>query len=180
MEYKSLSNDKIDPNFTKTFINSISSHYEEKVKDKFLSLDANPKRKKLKKLNSASLKKLGINSIPKDMIKYNLYLEMHELWLKYVVEVKDLLKLEIVGAKIEVIESKNTNVVGLVGICIRETLNIFYIITEQDNLVKIPKVNTIFSITVADSLIKIYGNNFRFKAADRSNKRVKHVSTIEL
>jgi ribonuclease P protein subunit POP4 len=177
MEYTSLS-DKLDLNFTKTFVNSFSSQFEEKVQDKFLSLDSC--KTKRKRLNCKSYKNLGINSIPRDMIKYNLYLEMNQLWTSYAIQVKDLLKLEIVGAKLSVLESKNTNVVGLEGICIRETVNIFYIVTESDALLKIPKVNTIFSIRLQDSLIKIYGNNYRFRAADRSNKRVKHVSSIEL
>lgn len=177
MEYTSLTNTKQDPDFTKTFVNSISSQYNEKVCDKFISLDATIKKKKL---NSKNLKKFGINSIPRDMIKYDLYKEMHQLWKEYAKQVKEYLKMEIVGSILTVLESKNLNVVGLEGICVRETSNIFYLITKSDKLVKIPKVNTIFSLENGNSLIKIYGNNFRFRPADRSNKKIKHNPTIEL
>lgn len=181
MEYTTLSNQPPDPNFPKTFVNSFSSCFEEKVNDKFISLDSNPKKKtNRKKLNSKSLKSLGLFSIPKEMIKYSLYLEMHSLWKEYMNQVHDLLKMELVGSIMTVLESKNITVIGTTGILVRESTNVFFIVTAQDKLVKIPKLNSIFTVYWKDSLIKIYGNNFRIKSTDRSSKRIKHNPTIEL
>ena len=189
MEYSSLSNKPPDLNFPKTFIGSFSTCFDDKVDNKFISLDAIPKskvqKKKSVKLNSKKLKSLGLDCIPKDMQKYNIYLEMHQLWKEYMddflkEDANKILKAELVGSMITVVESKNPNVVGISGILIRESCNIFYIISKIDKLHKVPKLNTNFKICCKDVSITIHGSNLRYRPSYRSNKKIKLKATVEL
>ena len=193
MEYTSLTNQPPDLNFPKTFISSFSSCFDEKVNDKFISLDATKTSKSLVKnrfikLNSKKLKNLGLFSIPKEMQKFNIYIEMHELWKEYMNDfLKDeknplnkILKAELVGSLLTVVESKNPNLVGISGILIRESCNMFYIISRTDKLHKISKLNTNFTFCWKNSLFTVHGTNTRFKPSDRSNKKIKIKASIEL
>ena len=163
MIYNTITNTNPDPNFPRNFVSSFSSSFDLKVNDKFISLDSTgckiEKRKRKKTLNSSQRKSFGLFSIPKEMQKFNLYLEIHELWKEYISDLlkgiendllisNKLVKAELVGCFITIVESKNPTIVGISGILIRESLNMFYLLSKLDKLYKIAKTNTIFTIVI--------------------------------
>ncbi|KAI0261175.1 Rof/RNase P-like protein [Gloeopeniophorella convolvens] len=97
--------------------------------------------------------------------------------------------------------SKNAALVGLAGIVVQETENTFRVVTRADKLKLVPKQGAVFAFAVplcstlgvspvADATatvldaphieFELYGNQFRFRAADRASRKFKHKETIEL
>ncbi|KAJ7593403.1 RNase P/MRP, p29 subunit [Mycena floridula] len=121
-----------------------------------------------------------------------------------------LLKADFHGSYITVRQSKNIAVIGLAGIVVHESENAFKIVTRKDQMKLIPKQNSIFAFAVPlystlpkshgaedplpvpapDSTstvldkphieFELYGNQFRFRTADRASRKFKHKETIEL
>ncbi|KAH8829671.1 RNase P/MRP, p29 subunit [Flagelloscypha sp. PMI_526] len=112
-----------------------------------------------------------------------------------------LVKADFHGSILTVTQAKNPCLQDIRGIVIHETENAFKIITKDNKLKMIPKQNTIFafgvplysvlgndsatdaSTTVLDMphlLFTLYGNQFRFRSADRASRKFKPKMSIEL
>lgn len=93
---------------------------------------------------------------------------MHCLWQKYITDLKGqatehqflekLLKADLHGAIISVFKAKNTSFVGLQGILLVETANMFVFISENHKLRKIPKKETVFEIVLQNVKYRLVGN----------------------
>ncbi|KAG8706800.1 hypothetical protein FRC09_002197 [Ceratobasidium sp. 395] len=86
--------------------------------------------------------------------------------------------------------SKCPTLVGVSGIVIEETANVFRVITPDDRVKVLPKQNSVFTFSIPlkpeqeDSApqiqFELYGNQFRFRADDRASRKFKSKETIEL
>ncbi|KAG0244550.1 RNase P/RNase MRP complex subunit [Actinomortierella wolfii] len=177
--------------------------FNTKVKNKVFLLDNPPKdtnaakekakerkrnKQKAKALNAREKRMLMVYDIPQDA--RNQYLPLHALWESYMDELyggstsmafaQKLLKADLHGAFITVTRSTCPSYIGQTGIMVRETEQTFQIITEKNALRIIPKQNSIFSIHFREHLFYIYGNHYRFRAAQRSNKKFKAKPSIDL
>ncbi|KAJ3053567.1 RNase P/RNase MRP complex subunit [Rhizophlyctis rosea] len=183
-------------------------NYDTKVKNKVLVVDNPPadegvrakrkeergkkrRKEKLKSLSSRERKEMGVWKVDKEVCKYQLFLPLYELWVQYMDEVLDkitqsalmlgkLVKADLHGAKIAVTQSKCPTNIGISGILIKETENMFYIVTEHDTLKAIPKKSHIFTFAVRDKLITVYGNQFLVRSGERIAKKFKSKPTVEL
>lgn len=156
---------------------------------------AKKKTKRTKRLNAKQRKELKLNELKPEEQKFDLFQPLHDLWKDYInslinfkkvtpknmqeFEAK-LLKADLHGSMVTVTKAKCSSLIGQSGIVLQETKNTFKIITTSDQLKTIPKQNTIFSLTVGEFLVSIYGNNFLFKSADRSIRSFKTKPTIDL
>ncbi|KAK0210871.1 RNase P subunit p29-like protein [Desarmillaria ectypa] len=121
-----------------------------------------------------------------------------------------LLKADLNGSLVSVRRSKNPSLLALSGIVIHESENAFKVITKEDQVKLIPKANAVFVFAVPlfstlpsnydpsallipsseeskDTVLdrphiefELYGNQFRFRSADRAGRKFKHKETIEL
>ncbi|KIM33258.1 hypothetical protein M408DRAFT_151787 [Serendipita vermifera MAFF 305830] len=104
-----------------------------------------------------------------------------------------LIKADLHGCIVKVKECKNASRVGREGIVVHETSNTFKIVTKEDKLKVLPKQGAIFTLSLplfapsphsqdSDPRIEfeLYGNQFRFRAAERASKKFKPKETIEL
>ncbi|KAG0018977.1 RNase P/RNase MRP complex subunit, partial [Entomortierella chlamydospora] len=178
--------------------------YSTKVKNKVFMLDnpakdqteAKEKQKsrrranKSKALTAKEKRALNVYDIPIESRKYELFLPLHELWKGYMEELfrstnpvaftQKLLKADFHGALITVSRSKCPTYVGTSGIVAQETENVFKIITPSNALLVIPKVNNVFTLHIRGSVFTVHGNQFRYRAAQRSAKKFKSKPTIDL
>ena len=83
-----------------------------------------------------------------------------------------LLKADYIGANIKIIHSRCASQIGIEGIVALETKNIFYIVAVDNRLLKIEKKHVIFSISVSDFEIEIFGTNFRTSPPFRAGGRM--------
>ncbi|KAG8832414.1 hypothetical protein FRC17_001395 [Serendipita sp. 399] len=104
-----------------------------------------------------------------------------------------LLKADFHGCIVKVKECKNASRTGGEGIVVHETSNTFKVVTRNNKLKVLPKQGTIFTISLPfytpsshsqddDPRLEfdLYGNQFRFRAAERAGKKFKAKETIEL
>lgn len=144
-----------------------------------------------KTLTSKEKRLSGVYEIPKECRRYQLFIPLHKLWLQYFEEMiaectsndailNKVIKADFHGAVFTVTQSKSSNFVGISGIMVKETENIFYIITRNDELKTLPKANNIFSFAFKDNLFTLYGNHVKGRPADRVAKKIKQKNTVEL
>lgn len=116
--------------------------------------------------------------IPADQKQYNLYLRMNDLWREYIDDLlggkytenniqNKLLKADFHGAKILVWKAKCDGYIGLKGIVVHDTQRTFRIITPDNEVKTILKHDTIFLIKVGEKIVKLFGQNFQYRPADR-------------
>lgn len=82
----------------------------------------------------------------------------------------------------KVIRAKCPSLINLSGIMIQETSQSFKIITSENKIKIVPKANCVFTITLGTSskIITLYGNQFRLRSFERTVKKFKPKSTIEI
>lgn len=101
-------------------------------------------------------------------LKYSTFEQMHQLWLQYIamvlqvrpddlkkgIKVADgsnqstfcskLVKADFSGAKVKIVKSKNTQLVGTKGLIVRESARTFVLIQPDDSVTVIPKESSVF------------------------------------
>lgn len=110
------------------------------------------RRRKPKPLSAREKRISGIYDIPKSAQNYEIYVPLHKMWLGYMWEILGiseqgtgayltaqsaggkLASADYHGAKIMVVRSRCTSLVGLAGIVVRDTKFTFQIITQKDEL----------------------------------------------
>ncbi|XP_046842716.1 ribonuclease P protein subunit p29-like [Xenia sp. Carnegie-2017] len=153
-------------------------------------------KKRFKTMNSQERRRRGIFKISKQNQRYELFLPLHEMWKEYMKEImgetnqcettktkflaSKIIKADFHGAILTVSKSKCPSYVGLSGIMIQELKNVFKIITKQNELKTLPKINSVFTVDVGGYLCTLYGNHLRVRSAERSSKKLKSKSTTDL
>lgn len=163
------------------------------------------KRKTLKPrpLSAAKKRALGLLEIPKEQVKWDIYVPLHNLWLGYIRDVLGLdqgrapyinpasagpmiASADMHGALLEIVRSRCVSRVGLKGIVVRDTQYIFEIVTEGNALKSVPKEHTMFRFEIPfpvpegegtepirPLIFEIHGEQFQSRAPDRANKKCK-------
>ena len=109
------------------------------------------KRPKPKPLSARDRRILGVYDIPKELRKYDVYVPLNEMWVKYMWDILGLKEgqqtrvnaggsgnvlatADYHGAKLTVVRSKCSSLVNLKGIVAKDTKFTFQIITEKNEL----------------------------------------------
>lgn len=160
-------------------------------------------KKQKKRLSRKEIKNLGLYSMPRESMKYNDYKNLNELWVGYMEEQlgDDFKQLEksltladphydmmsglihksdFHGAKIKVLQSKCSSLVGQKGIVIMETKETFNIISKDNILRIIPKVSSLFELKWKKVRFTIFGKHLKMKSAERSVKKLKTIRLAQL
>uniref|UniRef100_A0A182SI60 Ribonuclease P protein subunit p29 n=1 Tax=Anopheles maculatus TaxID=74869 RepID=A0A182SI60_9DIPT len=164
----------------------------------YLSLDpVHPRTKKKvqyekqkKKLSRKEIKELGLYTLPPDTVKYEDALKLHRMWrgyyqtifpselpdvteARYNTVVASLLKADYHGAKIHIVRSKQSSVVGMKGIVVLDTKGTFKMVSKDDKLRTIPKNDSQFEVICKDQVVTIFGKHLNARPAERSVKKAK-------
>ncbi|KAH8246140.1 hypothetical protein KR038_000706 [Drosophila bunnanda] len=139
--------------------------------------------------------KLGLNTLPTKQMKYEEALPLHNLWKGYVREhlalreggevpqvhdprydefSKQLVKLDLHGAKLRVTQSKCSTLENLSGICVMDTKNVLKLLGKDHRLRTIPKSECVFGLTVGNMEFTIFGQHLNIRPAERSVKKIKN------
>ncbi|XP_007887592.1 ribonuclease P protein subunit p29 isoform X2 [Callorhinchus milii] len=97
----------------------------------------------------------------------------------YLIQTK-LLKADLHGAIVTVVKSKCPSYVGTTGIILQELKHVFKIITMENKLKVIPKMNSVFSVEIDRFVSYIYGSKFQLRAGERSARKFKVKGSIDL
>ncbi|KAK2766830.1 hypothetical protein FQN54_006144 [Arachnomyces sp. PD_36] len=172
------------------------------------------RKQKPRPLSAKEKRNAGIYELPKEECKYEVFKGLHKLWVEYMQEVLDLkspggggnpnfgvsinaqqhgsklASADFHGAEVEVVRSKCVSRVGVKGIVVRDSMFMFVVVTEKDELKKIPKEHTVFRFEIPQPtpeakegsvveekpknlVFELHGNQFENRPVDRANKKHK-------
>jgi RNase P/RNase MRP subunit p29 len=153
------------------------------ILDKFIDKESKVKDRTIK----ISDNKQFIDQLKSDTsLNYTeLYNSMYTLWSSYIKSLLNnatqpdtiynkILKADLHGSIIQVIESKNSNQVGIEGIVLLETKRAFVIITKANKVKVILKKGSRFRLDLQYTAVKIIGDNFMYKAVERTKAKYKN------
>merc|ERR1712150_197434 len=129
---------------------------------------------------------LKLHEIPKDKQKHSYFQPLNELWKQYITSNfrsgdnrfslranERLLKVDYHGAEFIVVNSKCQTLIGLKGIVVKETKNVFTLITAMDTLKYIPKKNSVFMYEIDGYRVRVNGDAIIGRPGFRSSKKIK-------
>lgn len=146
-------------------------------------------------LNRQEYAKLGLHTLPTRQMKYEDALPLHRLWKGYMKEhlglregdqvpkvydtgydafSKLLVKTDLHGAKMYVMQSKCPSLVGLSGIVVLDTKNVLKLLGKDDRLRTIPKAECVFGMKLGNMIFTIFGKHLCIRPAERSVKKIKN------
>ncbi|XP_023307044.2 ribonuclease P protein subunit p29-like [Lucilia cuprina] len=153
------------------------------------------KTQKSTTLNRREYAQLGLHTLPTRQMKYNEALPLHRLWKGYMKEhlglregdqvprvydagydafSKLLVKTDLHGAKMYVMQSKCPTLVGLSGIVVLDTKNVLKLLGKDDCLRTIPKSECVFGMKLGNMEFTIFGKHLCIRPAERSVKKIKN------
>ncbi|KAK3741946.1 hypothetical protein RRG08_024692 [Elysia crispata] len=182
---------------------------EDDLSNKFQSTDTSRRRKKERpkkrfkvsrsihaKCNSER-RKLHKDLLTESTQKYSTYLPLKELWTSYIEDLmqvdlsklttsvlpslaQKMMKADLHGCPLIVRRSKCPSYIGVEGIVIQETRNMFTLISVDDRVKRIPKANSVFTTVLHNAVFTIHGNQFLVRPGERAAKKFKAKSSIDL
>ncbi|CAL1278863.1 unnamed protein product [Larinioides sclopetarius] len=144
------------------------------------------KRKTL--LNASEQRRLAVFKLDPATTKFKTFIPVHELWKQYMQKMlqlrvplpedlsgiyQKLLKADYHGCMLVVASSVCHTYIGIRGIVVQETKNVFRLITEEDKLKTVPKKGSVFCFELNGYIFKIYGDNFCFVPYERIRVKYK-------
>ncbi|KAL0235534.1 hypothetical protein GEMRC1_002116 [Eukaryota sp. GEM-RC1] len=169
--------------------------FQDTVKDRTFYLDniKIPRAKKessKKRITSKSARQANLLTCPKS-IPRSTALSLHSLWLDYATSTlstsdapqslcSKVITLDYHGATVTVSRCKIQSLVGLRGILIQETKNLFRIARDDVSndvmdIASVPKSESIFTLHVNNRNFKIFGQSILCRSAERSTKKFKNM-----
>ncbi|XP_074067542.1 ribonuclease P protein subunit p29 isoform X3 [Macrotis lagotis] len=169
-------------------------HHKAVVLEYFPPKKPKERKRKSKGFSAKQRRELRLFEIRPEQQRYNLFLPLHDLWKQYIRDLCNglkpdtqpqmiqakMLKADLHGAIITVTKSKCPSYVGITGILLQEMKHIFKIITKDDKLKVIPKLNCVFAVEIDGFISYIYGSKFQLRSSERSAKKFKAKGTIDL
>ena len=150
--------------------------------DKFINRTTKKNKKKQMKLNYTHNM---IKNLKKEKMEYATLLSMNQLWKEYITELMNnsnneetilnkMLKADLHGAILTVVNSTNKNNIGISGIVIFESRRTFNILNKKNEMKTILKNGCVFETEINNGMkILIYGDNFIYKSAERTKIKFK-------
>jgi ribonuclease P protein subunit POP4 len=151
--------------------------------DKFINRTTKKNKKKQMKLNYTHNM---IKTLKKEKMDYDTLLSMNQLWQDYITELMNnsnneenilskILKADLHGAILTVINSTNKNNIGISGIVLFESRRTFNLLNKNNEIKTILKNGCVFETEMKYNGMKIiiYGDNFIYKSAERTKIKFK-------
>lgn len=174
---------------------------ENDMGSKYESVDCSQKKRRKKGKSKAGVGNLPVakERISKMLFKtnsvarYSAYLPLNKMWTSYIEELIQfpnspkldlkhaglkMMKADLHGCYLTVKKSRCPSYVGLSGIVMQETRNMFVLVTSSDEVKRIPKAHSLFTFVLHDFVFTIHGNQFLVQPGDRAAKRYKPKGNI--
>mmetsp|Transcript_34469 Transcript_34469/g.84480 ORF Transcript_34469/g.84480 Transcript_34469/m.84480 type:complete len:197 (-) Transcript_34469:2338-2928(-) len=125
---------------------------------------------------------------PDHSLNYPAALRLHELWAQYATTclrladsepldrewiAERITRMDLHGAMLQVIRSRDPTMVGKTGVVVRETANTFFIVSESSATICVPKQPSVFEFAVADIRLQLVGAAVAYRPSERSARRFK-------
>lgn len=152
-----------------------------RIQNRALLLDGDAKeRKQRAKANKKSPGKL---IIPRAQQKYSIYQPLATLWKDYAQKTVGnatgtnfgdrVVRMDLHGAIVEVVRSKDPGLVGVNGILVAETCNTIMVVTKADRVITIPKNVAVIRFKIAEKQVELVLPALAFRSSERSARKLK-------
>ncbi|KNC56289.1 ribonuclease P protein subunit p29 [Thecamonas trahens ATCC 50062] len=140
----------------------------------------------------ASRKAVRKVRVPRKVVDYEALLPLHHMWKKYAATClgkaenfvasnrtgaitlgPHIGKLELAGALLSVVSSKSPSLVGVQGLVMAESAQMFTLVTPQSKLKHVPKASCVFGLIWDSLFITLHGPNICFRASERAARKLK-------
>ena len=150
--------------------------------DKFINRTTKKNKKRQMKLNYTHNM---IKNLKNEKMEYTSLLSMNQLWKEYITELMNnstndetilnkMLKADLHGAILTVVNATNKNNIGISGIVIFESKRTFNLLNNKNEVKTILKNGCVFETEINNGIkIQIYGDNFLYKSAERTKIKFK-------
>ena len=97
-----------------------------------------------------------------------------------------MVKADLTGARVKVVNSKNLTTIGVEGIVTRESVRALFLINEKDEVKCIVKAGQVFEVTLpathggGEYAIRIWGDNIIYLGSERTKVRFKEKFALDL
>lgn len=136
-------------------------------------------------------REMGAFTIDPSTCTYAKYISLHMLWTQYITDISGpsstitslqakIVKADFHGAIFTVVRTKCPSFLGIKGIVLQETENMFRIVTELNQLKILPKLGNVFEFSYGNIIVTIYGSQIRYRACERAVRKFKNKDTISL
>lgn len=111
---------------------------------------------------------------------------MHQMWKNYILSLLNntnqadtiyskMVKADLHGAKLEIVQSSNKNQIGVSGIVMLETRRCFVVLTNYNKIKTLLKKGSVFRVAIYlnNQSVDIVGDNFMYKAVERTKAKYK-------
>lgn len=159
-----------------------SEFLEDKLRHRALQLCRDSSSTK-KEAIAKKRKSAGKLVIPKEEQKYALYEPLAQLWRDYVNNAvgdgsrqnisERIVRMDLHGAVVQVVRSKDPGLVGVRGILIAETANTILVVTKADRVITVPKSVAVIRFVVGKKLVELVLPALMFRASERSVRKLK-------
>ncbi|CAN7943905.1 unnamed protein product [Ixodes hexagonus] len=141
--------------------------------------------KKRKLLTSREKRRLGLLQADRQAPpSYDAVLAVHAMWRDYAASLggasERLLKAEYTGCLLTVSASRCPSYVGVRGLVLQETRNVFRLLTEEGRVRTVPKAHSQFAFELAGRLHRLYGSHFRVHSFERVKAKFKTRGVVGL
>lgn len=162
------------------------------VEHKALVLDRG-KATPSKVANPKPTKSSGKLRIPVSEQKYALYVPLAKLWAEYASSIIEnipinissaaaasklgerILRMDLHGAHVEVVRSKDPGLVGKQGILIAETANTILLALKEDRVITVPKSVAVIRFDVGDKSVEVMLPALTYRSSERSARKMKKI-----
>lgn len=154
------------------------------VERKALVLDRGKSTTSKQPTTSTSLS-AGKLKIPISEQKYILYEPLAKLWAEYATNIsanvpvaklgERILRMDLHGAVVEVVRSKDPGLVGKRGILIAETANTILLALKTDRVITVPKSVAVIRLNVGDQTVEVMLPALTYRSSERSARKMKKI-----
>lgn len=93
-----------------------------------------------------------------------------------------IVKADFNGARVTVVKSKNSCMVGINGIVVRETVRCLFVINQNNEVKNLLKQGSVFEVDIGDGerAVRIWGDKIIFMGSERTKVKFKEKFALEL
>lgn len=84
-----------------------------------------------------------------------------------------MVRMDLHGAYVEVVRARDVGLVGVNGVLVKETANTIVVVTKRDKAITVAKVAAVVRIEVLDLQVEVFLAGLRYRAAERSARKIK-------
>lgn len=144
-------------------------------------------------MSKNTLKQLDkMQSSQAEALKYETFVKLNKLWNQYILTLvgKDenlssvcskIVKADFNGALVTVSNSKNSCMIGVSGIVVKETVRCLFIINSKNEIKNLLKQGSVFDINIGEGkVVRIWGDNIIFLGSERTKVKFKEKHNLDL